>query len=85
VRGSRRAVGLASEGRGDSSPCNGETPSEPWPPTAGHTLAAYPLGRSRPTSLFAAWAVKPRRAGGAPLKSWRKLSLVKVAAVVPEG
>ena len=61
-RGSRRAVGLASEGRGES--CRPATASprvnlaayggSPWP--------LFPLGCSRPSSLFTAGTVRP----GAP-------------------
>ena len=36
VRGSRRAVGLASEGRGEAAAPRRRDPGEPQPPTAGH-------------------------------------------------
>ena len=68
VRGSRRAVGLASEGRGEKlPPRNGEPPGEPRPPTASHP------GRSSPRLLAPVLAVHGRgrqawRAEGAPLK-----------------
>jgi hypothetical protein len=67
VRGSRRAVGLASEGRGESCrPATARPPGEPRPPTAGHP------GRSSPLLLaYAPRCSRPgrqaRRAEGAPL------------------
>ena len=63
VRGSRRAVGLPSEGRGEKlPPRNGGTPGEPRPPTAGHPgCSSLSTARAR-SSLLAAGAVMP----GAP-------------------
>jgi hypothetical protein len=58
----RRAVGLASEGRGESCrPRDGETSGEPRPPTAGHPGRSSPLDCSRPSSLFTAWPSGPAR------------------------
>jgi len=48
VRGSRRAVGLASEGRGES--CRPQR-RDPGPPTAGSPGPLIPLDCSRPSSL----------------------------------
>ena len=65
VRGSRRAVGLPSEGRGEKlPPRNGETPGEPRLPTAGHLGRSIPLNCSRPSSLFTARA--PGRSAASP-------------------
>jgi len=59
----RRAVGLASEGRGESCrPATARPPGELRPPTAGHPGRSFALGCSRPTSPFTAGAVRP----GAP-------------------
>jgi hypothetical protein len=63
VCGSRRAVGLASEGRGESCrPVTARSPGEPRPPTAGRPGRSFPINCSRPSSLFTAKAVRP----GAP-------------------
>jgi hypothetical protein len=73
VRGSRRAVGLASEGRGESCrPATARPPGEARPPTAGHP------GRSSPQLLASVLAVhglgrQARRAGGAPLMIVKKI------------
>ncbi len=50
VRGSRRAVGLASEGRGGSCrPATARSPGEPRPPTAGHPGRSFlSTARARP-------------------------------------
>ena len=67
VRGSRRAVGLASEGRGESCrPATAGPRGEPRPLTAGHP------GRSFPRLLASVLAAhgrgrQARRAEGAPL------------------
>ena len=69
VRGSRRAVGLAAEGRGEKlPPRNGENPRvnpgrlwrSPWP--------LIPLDCSRPSFVVHGLGSQARRAGGAP---WR--------------
>jgi len=67
VRGSRRAVGLASEGRGEVAARNGESQVEPGR-LRRVTLAAHSFStaRVRP-SLFAATGRQARRAEGAPL------------------
>ena len=57
MRGSRRAVGLASEGPAKLPPRNDEAPGEPEPPTAGY-LAVNSLDCPRPSSLFTARAVR---------------------------
>ncbi len=63
VRGSRRAVRLAAEGRGEKLPPQTVSlPSEPRPPTAGHLGRSIPLDCSRPSARFTAGAVRP----GAP-------------------
>jgi hypothetical protein len=62
VRGSRRAVGLASEGRGEAAARNGETPGVNPGRLRQVTLAAHPLDCSRPSALLPARAVRP----GAP-------------------
>ena len=56
VRGSRRAVGLASEGRGEAAaPATARPPVEPQPLTTGH-LGRFSLSTARVRlSLFAAW------------------------------
>jgi hypothetical protein len=69
VRGSRRAVGLASEGRGGSCRPATARPGEPQPPAAGHP------GRSSLRLLVPVLAVhgrgrQARRAEGAPLKTY---------------
>jgi hypothetical protein len=57
----RRAVGLASEGRGESCrPRNGETPGEPWPLSPSQLLAPVLAAHGR--------GRQARRAEGAPLK-----------------
>ena len=50
VRGSRRAVGLASEGRGESCrPATARPRGEPRPPTAGHPgRSSLSTARARP-------------------------------------
>jgi hypothetical protein len=60
VRGSRRAVGLASEGRGESCrPRNGETPGVDPGRLRRVTLAVHPpLDCSRPSALFTAGGVR---------------------------
>jgi hypothetical protein len=64
VRGSRRAVGLPSEGRGEKLPLrNGETPRLNLSRLRRVTLAALSLSTARARSRsFTAWAVRP----GAP-------------------
>ena len=63
VRGSRRAVGLASEGSGESCrPATARPPGEPQPPTAGHPGRSFLSIARVPSSLFTAGAVRP----GAP-------------------
>jgi hypothetical protein len=50
VRGSRRAAGLASEGRGETCrPATVRSPVEPQPLTAGHPGRSFPLDSSRPS------------------------------------
>jgi len=68
VRGSRRAVGLASEGRGES--CRPATALPRVSPGRLRrvTLAIYPLNCLRPSSLFTAYGRQAWRAEGAPLK-----------------
>ena len=73
MRGSRRAVGLASEGRGEAAARNGETPRVNLGRLRRVTLAAHPL------TLLASVLVAPglgrqaRRAGGAPLMIVKKI------------
>ena len=68
VRGSRRAVGLASEGRGESCrPATASPQGEPWPPTAGHPGRSFPLDCSRPVMAAHGEGRRARRAEGAPL------------------
>jgi hypothetical protein len=63
VRGSRRAVGLSSEGRGESCrPATARPPVEPEPLTAGRPGRSFPSIARVPSSLFTAGAVRP----GAP-------------------
>ena len=62
VRGSRRAVGLASEGRGEAAAQQRRDPRVNPGRLRRVTLAAHPLDCSRPSSLSTAWAVRP----GAP-------------------
>ena len=52
VRGSRRAVGLASEGRGVAAAPRRRDPRVSLSRLRRVTLAALPLGCSRPFSLF---------------------------------
>jgi hypothetical protein len=73
VRGSRRAVGLASKGRGEAAARNGEIPGEPRPPTAV-TLAALPSRLLARVLAAHGRGRQARRAEGAPLKPWRWLS-----------
>src|SRR6185437_6698133 len=69
VCGSRRAVGLASEGRGEAAAPQWRDPRvnpgrlrrSPW--------ALFPLDCSRPSSLLKAQGGQAWRAGGAPLKT----------------
>jgi hypothetical protein len=62
VRGSRRAAGLASEGRGESCrPATARLPGEPRAPTAGHPRRSYPP-TARPVLATHGLAVRP----GAP-------------------
>ncbi len=64
----RRAVGLASEGRGESCrPATARPPGEPRPPTAGHPGRSF-LSTARPVLAVHGQGRQARRAGGAPLK-----------------
>ena len=73
VRGSRRAVGLASEGRGES--CRPATARPRVNPGRLRrvTLAALSLLTARVRPRVHGWGRQARRAGGAPLKPYRKL------------
>jgi hypothetical protein len=76
VRGSRRAVGLASEGRGEAAAPQRRDPQvEPRPSTAGHPGRSFPHNCSR--SILAAYGRgrQARRAEGAPLMLARSLSV----------
>ncbi len=78
VRGSRRAVGLASEGRGESCrPATARPPGEPRPPTAGHPGRSFPQNaRARPRCSRP--GRQARRAGGAPLMIVKKILTASV-------
>jgi len=53
VRGSRRAVGLAAEGRGEKlPPRNGETPGWTAAAYGGSPRPLFPLNCLRPTFAF---------------------------------
>ena len=63
VRGSRRAVGLASEGRGESCrPATARPPGEAQPFTTGHPGRSFPSTARARSSPVTARAVRP----GAP-------------------
>jgi hypothetical protein len=63
VRGSRRAVGLASEGRGGSCrPATARPPGELRPPTAGHPGRSFLSTARARLCCSRLWAVRP----GAP-------------------
>ena len=68
VRGRRRAVGLASEGRGEAAARDGETPGVNPDRLRRVTLAVLSLNCSRLSGLFTAGAVRPGAPRGAPLK-----------------
>jgi hypothetical protein len=69
VRGSRRAVGLAAEGRGEKlPPRNGESPGQPLPLTAGQSGRSFPSGLLAPVLAVYGRGRQARRAVGAPLK-----------------
>jgi hypothetical protein len=62
VRGSRRAVGLASEGRGEAAAPQRRDPRVNPAAYGGSPWPLFPLDCSRPRWLFTAGAVRP----GAP-------------------
>jgi hypothetical protein len=83
VRGSRRAVGLASEGRGESCrPSNGAPLGEPRPPTAGHPGRSFPLDCSRPSSPFTAGGPSGPARRRCALEAVEKLSQLRRANTV---
>jgi hypothetical protein len=73
VRGSRRAVGLATEGRGESCrPATARPPGEPRPPTAGYPGRSFPR-LPAPVLAVHGWGRQAWRAGGAPLMIVKKV------------
>ena len=79
----RRAVGPASEGRGEGCRLTAAGPrGEPRPPTAGHPLAAHPTNCSRALAAHGRGR-QARRAEGAPLKPFvEKVVTAPVGALV---